>query len=166
MDRSFFIFFIFLSNSRLIRFSATTHLEILQSLVLSPSCPKPVLALCSPNIASLLNEKKRQPPIPASFNIAAVRQVLADAIGMKGGGKFQVKKKKKVTKKITNSEIYAQTRWGWIFRSGRSRTNKFNRPSRLPLLWLDHRNLHIWMSGDALRLFRPSSFSNSSGQNS
>lgn len=94
MDRSFFIFFIFLSNSRLIRFSATTHLEILQSLVLSPSCPKPVLALCSPNIASLLNEKKRQPPIPASFNIAAVRQVLADAIGMKGGGKFQVKKKK------------------------------------------------------------------------
>ena len=68
------------------RFLAIMHLEILQSLVLSPSCPKPVLALCSPNIASLLYEKKRQPPIPASFNITAVRQVLADAIGMKGGG--------------------------------------------------------------------------------
>jgi mediator of RNA polymerase II transcription subunit 5 len=69
-----------------IRFSALTLLEILQSLVLSPSCPKPVLALCSPNIASLLYEKKRQHPIPVSFNIAAIRQVLADAIGMKGGG--------------------------------------------------------------------------------
>ena len=62
-----------------------THLEILQSLVLSSSCPKPVLALCSPNIVSLLFDKKRQ-PIPVSFNIVAVRQVLADAIGMKGGG--------------------------------------------------------------------------------
>jgi mediator of RNA polymerase II transcription subunit 5 len=62
------------------------HLEILQSLVLSSSCPKPVLALCSPNIASLLYEKKRQHPIPVSFNVAAIRQVLADAIGMKGGG--------------------------------------------------------------------------------
>ena len=62
------------------------HLEILHSLVLSPSCPKPVLALCSPNIASLLYEKKKQPPLLASFNVAAIRQVLADAIGMKGGG--------------------------------------------------------------------------------
>ncbi|KAF8807476.1 hypothetical protein BYT27DRAFT_7223294 [Phlegmacium glaucopus] len=69
---------------------AATYFEILQSLVLSPSCPKPVLALCSPNIASLLYEKKRQPPIPASFNIAVVRQVLGDAIGMKGGGESLV----------------------------------------------------------------------------
>jgi mediator of RNA polymerase II transcription subunit 5 len=61
-------------------------LEILQSLVLSSSCPKPVLALCSPHIAPLLYEKKRQLPIPASFNIAAIRQALADAIGIKGGG--------------------------------------------------------------------------------
>ena len=69
-----------------IRFSAMMYLEILQSLVLSPSCPKPVLALCSPSIVSLLYEKKRQQPLPVSFNIAAVRQVVADAIGMKGGG--------------------------------------------------------------------------------
>jgi mediator of RNA polymerase II transcription subunit 5 len=87
-----------------------THLEILQSLVLSPSCPKPVLALCSPNIVSLLYEKKRQHPIPVSFNISAVRQVLADAIGMKGGGgKGDNVQQNNISLLI--GTIYAQSPW-------------------------------------------------------
>lgn len=36
--------------------SAPIHIEILQTLVLSSSCPQPVLALCSPQILTLLSE--------------------------------------------------------------------------------------------------------------
>ncbi|CAA7266513.1 unnamed protein product [Cyclocybe aegerita] len=62
------------------------HYEIIQSLILSPSCPKPVLALCSPQLIALLSERKRQQPqIPSSFNVSAIRQAVADSIGLKGG---------------------------------------------------------------------------------
>ncbi|KAJ3503158.1 hypothetical protein NLJ89_g8558 [Agrocybe chaxingu] len=62
------------------------HYEIIQSLILSPSCPKPVLALCSPQLIALVSERKRQQPqIPSSFNVSAIRQAVADSIGLKGG---------------------------------------------------------------------------------
>ncbi|KAF4623014.1 hypothetical protein D9613_001873 [Agrocybe pediades] len=69
-------------------FLAPVHYEIIQSLILSSSCPKSVLALCSPQILALISDKKRQPPSgpPNSFNIPALRQKLAETIGIKGGG--------------------------------------------------------------------------------
>lgn len=65
------------------RFAAPTHYDTVQTLILSPSCPKSVLALCSPKIMILLADKKRQ---PNSFNVPAIRQAVADAIGVKGNG--------------------------------------------------------------------------------
>ncbi|PPQ64382.1 hypothetical protein CVT26_002089 [Gymnopilus dilepis] len=63
------------------------YYDILQLLILSPSCPRTVLALCSPQILSLVPERKRLSPNapPSSFNISAIRQVLADAINVKSG---------------------------------------------------------------------------------
>ncbi|KAF9481359.1 hypothetical protein BDN70DRAFT_876312 [Pholiota conissans] len=73
------------------QFAAQTIIfyDILQSLVLSPSCPKSILALCSSHIMILLNDKKRPPPavpVPSSFNIPAIRQAIAEATGTKDGG--------------------------------------------------------------------------------
>ncbi|KAF8168029.1 mediator complex subunit Med5-domain-containing protein [Crassisporium funariophilum] len=67
-------------------YATPVHYEILASLLLSPSCPKPVLALCSPHISLLLSDKKKHHPASATFNIPAIRQVVADAIGLKGDG--------------------------------------------------------------------------------
>ncbi|KAF8973994.1 hypothetical protein BDZ97DRAFT_1777866 [Flammula alnicola] len=68
---------------------AAAYYEIIQSLVVSPSCPKSVLALCSPQIMVLISDRKRPPPAmppPNSFNVSAIRQAIAEAIGIKGGG--------------------------------------------------------------------------------
>lgn len=71
---------------------ASVYYDIIQSLVLSPSCPKSILALCSPQMMVLLSDKKRPPPAvsaPNSFNASAIRQAVAEATGMKGGsGKY------------------------------------------------------------------------------
>lgn len=65
------------------RTATPTHLEILQTLLLSPSCPRPVLALCSPQMLSLLAQKGK----PASLDAVALRRVMMNAIGSKSTGK-------------------------------------------------------------------------------
>ncbi len=70
------------------RFAVHTsvYYEIIHLLLLSPSCPKSVLALCSPQITVLLTDKKRPgpaAPVPNSFKVTAVRQVIANATGAK-----------------------------------------------------------------------------------
>lgn len=64
----------------------STYYDILQALILSPSCPKVVLALTGASILSVcnLNEPKRT-PMAASFNISAIRQAVSEAIISTGG---------------------------------------------------------------------------------
>jgi len=49
------------------------------------------VVLCSPQILALVSEKKRQPPLPNTVNLSALRQAVVDAIGWEGGaGKFPI----------------------------------------------------------------------------
>lgn len=64
-------------------FSIPTHMEILQTLLLSPSCPRPVLALCAPRIFVLLSNKRGQATMLArGIDIASMRRVVTEAIGL------------------------------------------------------------------------------------
>ncbi|KAF9015279.1 mediator complex subunit Med5-domain-containing protein [Cyathus striatus] len=62
---------------------AVTHLEVLQTLILSPSCPRPVLALCSPQVAFLLTWVGKAIPSTPSFDAAAIRRVIAENANIK-----------------------------------------------------------------------------------
>src|SRR5258708_5487207 len=86
------------------RFIAPVHYEVLQTLILSPSCPRSVLVLCSTQIGILVSDRKRQVPAtatapstvamgstaPSSFNVSAVKQAIGQALWdlTDGGGKF------------------------------------------------------------------------------
>ncbi|KAF8898666.1 hypothetical protein BD779DRAFT_1607403 [Infundibulicybe gibba] len=53
--------------------NAQIHLQILQTLLLSPSCPRPVLSLCDKNWNV------------AAFDVVTVRRVVIEALGIQGG---------------------------------------------------------------------------------
>jgi mediator of RNA polymerase II transcription subunit 5 len=59
-------------------------------LLLSPSCPRPVLCLCSPGILELLDRKGQIISNAFMFDVTAVRQVVQRALGfgLNGEGLF------------------------------------------------------------------------------
>ncbi|KAF8735483.1 hypothetical protein AX14_001979 [Amanita brunnescens Koide BX004] len=59
------------------------YLETLQTLLLSPTCPRPVLCLCASQILNFVSDKRRQTLDANTFNADAVRRVVADAIGQR-----------------------------------------------------------------------------------
>ncbi|KAJ3813742.1 mediator complex subunit Med5-domain-containing protein [Lentinula aff. lateritia] len=64
------------------RFNAPIHLEVLQTLLLSPSCPRLVLTLCGPRVMSLLVNRARKEPIASvTFNNDELQRVLTTALG-------------------------------------------------------------------------------------
>ncbi|KIL70756.1 hypothetical protein M378DRAFT_183349 [Amanita muscaria Koide BX008] len=59
------------------------YLETLQSLLLSPSCPRTVLCLCAAQILDLLSDKRRPTSDTNSLNADTIRRAIDDAIGKK-----------------------------------------------------------------------------------
>ncbi|THV04872.1 hypothetical protein K435DRAFT_746183 [Dendrothele bispora CBS 962.96] len=71
------------------RFDTSTHLDVLQTLLLSPSCPQPVLSLCGPQILVLLqNRDGKVGTLPESVNKEALQEVVTNAIGLREAGVF------------------------------------------------------------------------------
>src|ERR1700729_1042737 len=67
--------------------SAAIHSEVLQTLLLSPSCPRPVLNLCSPGILRLLSARKAQGiPETSRFDSASIRRVAMQSLGPNHAG--------------------------------------------------------------------------------
>lgn len=65
-------------------FSAPIHFEILQTLLLSSYCPRPVLSLCSPRILTLFNDKNAKTrSLPPGIDVPSVRHVVGKALGLK-----------------------------------------------------------------------------------
>lgn len=68
-----------------------THLEVLKTFFLSPSCPRVVLSLCGPRILTMLADKKGQSTLlAAGIDIASSRQMVAEAsqFEYRGAGSF------------------------------------------------------------------------------
>lgn len=69
------------------RFNAPIHLEVLQTLLLSSSCPRLVLALCGPRVMSLLASRTRKGVTnPVGLNIEELNRVLTAALGAREEG--------------------------------------------------------------------------------
>ncbi|KAF8349998.1 hypothetical protein F5887DRAFT_1059221 [Amanita rubescens] len=66
-----------------LRLYGMPYLETLQTLLLSPACPRPVLCLCASQILNFVSEKRRYALDANTFNAEAVRRVVADAIGQR-----------------------------------------------------------------------------------
>ncbi|KAJ3976979.1 hypothetical protein EV361DRAFT_161584 [Lentinula raphanica] len=72
------------------RFNTPIHLEVLQTLLLSPSCPRLVLTLCGPRVMSLLaNREQKGSVAPAALNTAELRQVITAALGVREQARIQ-----------------------------------------------------------------------------
>ncbi|GLB36220.1 putative mediator complex subunit Med5 [Lyophyllum shimeji] len=68
-------------------FGIPVHMEILQTLLLSPSCPRPVRALCAAKVFVLLSNKRGQAAMVArNIDIASMRRVVTEAIGLPAEG--------------------------------------------------------------------------------
>ncbi|KAF5375095.1 hypothetical protein D9758_000207 [Tetrapyrgos nigripes] len=66
------------------QFDTSTHVEVLQTLLLSPSCPRPVLSLCGQQIMALLVDKDGKASIPPEkVNKEELQQVVTNAIGIR-----------------------------------------------------------------------------------
>jgi mediator of RNA polymerase II transcription subunit 5 len=63
-------------------FSSEIHLDILQTLLLSPDCPRPVLCLCSPSLLKFV-EHRRGPAVKHFGPL--LRQTTLKALGIEGG---------------------------------------------------------------------------------
>jgi mediator of RNA polymerase II transcription subunit 5 len=60
-------------------------------LLLSPSCPLPVLSLCSPRVLTLFNDKSNKTKnMPPGIDIPSVRRVIGKALGLKTNSLFLV----------------------------------------------------------------------------
>ncbi|KAK0198374.1 mediator complex subunit Med5-domain-containing protein [Armillaria mellea] len=63
-------------------FMAPVHIEVLQTLLLSPSCPKPVLVLCGSRILTLLASKPAKDRLAAvRFDVVTVQRLVSEALG-------------------------------------------------------------------------------------
>ncbi|KAJ6604728.1 mediator complex subunit Med5-domain-containing protein [Mycena vulgaris] len=71
-------------------FTAPKHFSVLQTLLLSSDCPRPVLCLCGQGIIALLADKRAQ-NVALSIDVDAVsmHRVVADALGIPGGAQSQ-----------------------------------------------------------------------------
>ncbi|KAG6812477.1 hypothetical protein H0H92_002584 [Tricholoma furcatifolium] len=60
------------------------RMEVLQTLLLSPSCPRPVLQLCAPMILTLLGLKKNNVKLSAlpNLDVTALRSNIGQALGV------------------------------------------------------------------------------------
>ncbi|KAF9069115.1 hypothetical protein BDP27DRAFT_747058 [Rhodocollybia butyracea] len=64
------------------RFNAPIHLEVLQTLLLAPSCPRLVLALCGPRVMAFLANRARKGGVAsAGLNNEELQRVLTAALG-------------------------------------------------------------------------------------
>ncbi|KIK71078.1 hypothetical protein GYMLUDRAFT_185434 [Collybiopsis luxurians FD-317 M1] len=64
------------------KFNAPIHVEVLQTLLLSSSCPRLVLALCGPRVMALLvNQGQKGGVPPVALNNEELRRVLLAALG-------------------------------------------------------------------------------------
>ncbi|KAF8622908.1 hypothetical protein AX15_006669 [Amanita polypyramis BW_CC] len=70
------------------------HIETLQTLVLSPTCPRPVLCLCASQILDFVSDERRPALDTTIFNADLVRRVVLDAIGQKNEGPITSSKSK------------------------------------------------------------------------
>jgi len=61
-------------------FYAPIHLEVLQTLLLSPSCPQPVIRMTAASVLRVIPQTKK-PPIPDSIDLPAVRNMALKALG-------------------------------------------------------------------------------------
>ncbi|KAG5342399.1 hypothetical protein C0989_002234 [Termitomyces sp. Mn162] len=66
------------------RHNITTRIEILQTLLLSPSCPRPVLQLVAPRVCILLGHRKGKINISAhpGVDAASIKRVIGEALGV------------------------------------------------------------------------------------
>ncbi|KAG6902913.1 hypothetical protein C0995_010083 [Termitomyces sp. Mi166 len=66
------------------QFNVTTRIEILQTLLLSPSCPRPVLQLVAPRVYMLLGHRKGKINISAlpGVDVTSIKRVIGEALGM------------------------------------------------------------------------------------
>ncbi|KAJ4486235.1 hypothetical protein J3R30DRAFT_3655453 [Lentinula aciculospora] len=65
-------------------FNTPIHLEVLQTLLLSPSCPRLVLTLCGPRVMSLLaNQARKTPVTPIALNNEELQRALTAALGVR-----------------------------------------------------------------------------------
>uniref|UniRef100_A0A0W0G2M6 Mediator of RNA polymerase II transcription subunit 5 n=1 Tax=Moniliophthora roreri TaxID=221103 RepID=A0A0W0G2M6_MONRR len=66
--------------------NAPMHLEVLQTIVTSASCPRPVLLLCGPYVLSLVAQRKKENLLSATFDNEEVQQVIGEILGPKQAG--------------------------------------------------------------------------------
>ncbi|KAF9460835.1 mediator complex subunit Med5-domain-containing protein [Collybia nuda] len=65
-------------------YMASIHFSILETLVLSPLCPQPVLSICGPRILQAVgNRRQKTKNPPPNIDVASVRAVVSSAIGIK-----------------------------------------------------------------------------------
>ncbi|KAA1468198.1 hypothetical protein DENSPDRAFT_770124 [Dentipellis sp. KUC8613] len=70
-----------LREIRYTKLQSLQHLNVLRLLVLSPSCPRPVLCLCGSGILRLLSDPNLQHTLPDDFDIPGIRQKVDEALG-------------------------------------------------------------------------------------
>ncbi|KAJ6503472.1 hypothetical protein C8R47DRAFT_1250472 [Mycena vitilis] len=72
-------------------FSAPRHFSVLQILLLSPDCPRPVQCLCGQGILSILLDKRMQNPnLLAIFDVGSVHRVVAHSLGLPHNGNYSL----------------------------------------------------------------------------
>ncbi|KAF8843987.1 hypothetical protein BDN67DRAFT_1066405 [Paxillus ammoniavirescens] len=70
--------------------AAPFQLEILQSLLLAPTCPHVVVRLCSPNILKILSGKRTQIVVSSlHYDIGAIRSIALQTLSIKKEGNTQ-----------------------------------------------------------------------------
>ncbi|KIJ21680.1 hypothetical protein PAXINDRAFT_105041 [Paxillus involutus ATCC 200175] len=70
--------------------AAPFQLEILQSLLLAPTCPHVVVRLCSPNILKILSGKRTQIVVSSlHYDIGAIRSIALQTLSIKKEGSTQ-----------------------------------------------------------------------------
>ncbi|KAF5390177.1 hypothetical protein D9757_002860 [Collybiopsis confluens] len=64
------------------QFNALVHIEVLQTLLLSPSCPRLILALCGPRVLALIvNRGQKEAAMNITLNNEELQKVLVAALG-------------------------------------------------------------------------------------
>ncbi|KAH7883678.1 mediator complex subunit Med5-domain-containing protein [Phlebopus sp. FC_14] len=78
--------------------AAPFQLEVLQSLLLAPTCPHIVLRLCSPNILKILAGKRTQVVVSSlHYDIGAIRSAAFRTLAMKKDGSAQAQEEPSTT---------------------------------------------------------------------
>ncbi|ETW87289.1 hypothetical protein HETIRDRAFT_307456, partial [Heterobasidion irregulare TC 32-1] len=65
------------------RYQSPHHLNILRTLILSPTCPRSVLRLCGHDILRLLSDPQLAAFIPETANLPAIQAVINEALGLR-----------------------------------------------------------------------------------